>query len=1010
MSVQVDPIILQKLEDFRRRRRNLIFLRGFCSAVVSLLAVFSTIAVADYLVSVYVKGGMPDEVRTALSYIGYGVVVFAVWRTCARLLIHLPSRRHLARLIEQTAPDLREDLLSAVELGRDDGAELDSEVFRNLVQKDVSSRVKDLDMSNALPLTRLRRWLQATAALIVFTFVLLNIPDFGGQFQQLMGRALLPGANIAPLTDIEVAILAPNIEKTITPKSEPLRFLVEVKGKDKDQTFGRVELETKIKNAKLNPVAMAPRQANQFSLDYNVDREKFEYRIWVDGSPRTKWFDMDVASRPYVTSFTKTYRYPEYTKLEPITATEDRGDLSGWEGTEVDLVLNTNQVVTEGTMELDLTGGGLSKLQLSPTDDGKGLKTTLVLEKPGTYHTLGVTSQETGWKSKPSQAYEIAVQLDEAPAIRIVSPEEKSQLLAPDDILALTAVAEDDLALEKIEFHVRVNNRGWQKFPVPGLETPIDEKNVVLQFDLDLLELKLRPNDSATLKLVAYDRKGAIGESDPIQLSIISRDLDLSAIQTIKLKSLLVEGVTELAEAAEARAKENNELYSTFLKKNSEPISGATADSMRSLTRSLVEESTLLFDQTLTTLTAMPRGTDSLEVALVTRAVNAINQLRPGIASTYAEMALASEDPKIRKQAVQDLKGSIESDKGLLGNLRNMAKVILDQQVLAVGTTYLRQLLKNQGELIELAKGEYHYKLVARRQEVALNHWRTIENVFKAGSNRRTSATKQISKQEGSLRAALDAETPDRAKLASEIAKWNDSVRRFYEVEQNLLRSRTRSLRSNRENFLWQVRDSWHDIDEFAQKITLLNSNENEYAGMGRILGDRQWPALVSELQGRSRLEESRKDADSAFVKDTGQASRALQALGNQFRSQISAGEETVVIATKIREIAYLFRLLEAYHQVVEASGLASTFANKEKWEMMKSNNRADRAIHWATAASPWRALSGKIAGIPLDQLGGSNEDRNEAAKILRDLHRQPYATAIGTEMQKRVENLEHKP
>ncbi|MBT7740385.1 MAG: hypothetical protein HN727_01160, partial [Opitutae bacterium] len=158
MSVQVDPIILQKLEDFRCRRRNLIFLRGFCSAVVSLLAVFSAIAVADYLT----QARMPDEVRTGLSILGYAVVIYSVWRTCARLLIHLPSKRHLARLIEQTAPDLKEDLLSAVELGRDDGAELDSEVFRNLVQKDVSSRVKDLDMSNALPLTRLRRWLQAT--------------------------------------------------------------------------------------------------------------------------------------------------------------------------------------------------------------------------------------------------------------------------------------------------------------------------------------------------------------------------------------------------------------------------------------------------------------------------------------------------------------------------------------------------------------------------------------------------------------------------------------------------------------------------------------------------------------------------------------------------------------------------------------------------------------------------------------------------------------------------------
>ena len=172
MSVELDPIIAQKLEDFRRRRRNLIFLRGVCTAIVTLLGVFSTIAIADYLT----QARMPDQLRTVLSYSGYAIVVVAVWRTCVRLMIELPSRRKLARLIEQAAPELKEDLLSAVELGREDGMERDSEIFRKLVQQDVSSRVKSLDMTSTLPLTRLRRWLQATAGLIALTLLLLYNP------------------------------------------------------------------------------------------------------------------------------------------------------------------------------------------------------------------------------------------------------------------------------------------------------------------------------------------------------------------------------------------------------------------------------------------------------------------------------------------------------------------------------------------------------------------------------------------------------------------------------------------------------------------------------------------------------------------------------------------------------------------------------------------------------------------------------------------------------------------
>ena len=481
MSVQLDPIIAQKLEDFRCRRRNLIILRGICTAIVTLLGVFSSIAIADYLT----QARMPDELRTALSYLGYAIVVIAVWRTCARLLIQLPSRRKLARLIEQAAPDLREDLLSAVELARGDGMESDSEIFRKLVQKDVSSRVKTLDMTSTLPLARLRRWLVATAGLIALTLILLYNPEFGSKFQRAIGRALLPGANIAAVTDIEVTILAPGEDVTVTPKSEPLRFLIAVAGKEKGQSFGQVELETRIAGKKQKPIGMAGRKDNQFSIDYNVEREKFEYRILVDDSPVTmnvgsktaQWIEMDVASRPYVTSFTKTYHYPEYTKLETVTEAEkDQGNLEGWEGTKVDLVLHLNQPVTAGVIELDLTGTGASKLELTPNEDGTQLSGTHTLRNPGTYRVVDATSGETGWKSKPSQAYEINVQLDEAPGIRIVSPEERSVLAASDDIFPLTIEARDDLPLEKIEYHVQVNKRGWKKLPIPGLPTPIDKR------------------------------------------------------------------------------------------------------------------------------------------------------------------------------------------------------------------------------------------------------------------------------------------------------------------------------------------------------------------------------------------------------------------------------------------------------------------------------------------------------------------------------------------------------
>jgi hypothetical protein len=112
----------------------------------------------------------------------------------------------------------------------------------------------------------------------------------------------------------------------------------------------------------------------------------------------------------------------------------------------------------------------------------------------------------------------------------------------------------------------------------------------------------------------------------------------------------------------------------------------------------------------------------------------------------------------------------------------------------------------------------------------------------------------------------------------------------------------------------------------------------------------------------------------------------------------------------KFREIKDIFKLLETYHEAVESLGLASTFSNKEKWEMIKSDNRAERAIHWGAAAAPWRILSGRIAAIPHHQLAGTHDARTEASKILRELPKQAYVKDIDEEMEQRVEDLDRAP
>ncbi len=61
MSVSLNPITQQKLDQFDRRRRRLVLTRGICSGLVSFLLLMTLIATADWL------WVLPNSARWAMS-------------------------------------------------------------------------------------------------------------------------------------------------------------------------------------------------------------------------------------------------------------------------------------------------------------------------------------------------------------------------------------------------------------------------------------------------------------------------------------------------------------------------------------------------------------------------------------------------------------------------------------------------------------------------------------------------------------------------------------------------------------------------------------------------------------------------------------------------------------------------------------------------------------------------------------------------------------------------------
>ena len=168
MSSHLDPVILNKLQAFARRRRDLIIVRGVLVTLTLLIAAMLGVAAVDFWVPL-----LADGVRWALSGAAYLVVFATAWWQGVRPLLHAPNDRQLARIVEHAEPKLREDLLSAVELGHANGAVFDLEQFRVLLQKDVSARIRDLRVEALLPVRLLKRYFKLSAVIGILVLVLM---------------------------------------------------------------------------------------------------------------------------------------------------------------------------------------------------------------------------------------------------------------------------------------------------------------------------------------------------------------------------------------------------------------------------------------------------------------------------------------------------------------------------------------------------------------------------------------------------------------------------------------------------------------------------------------------------------------------------------------------------------------------------------------------------------------------------------------------------------------------
>ena len=994
MNTELDPIIARKLDDFRTRRRNLILLRGLCSGVLSFLGTFVLIALLDYLS----EGRMSSELRSWLSIVGYCLVLVLIWKTCLGPLLQLPSAKKLARLLEQSSPELKEDLLSAVELGVSKQGSPDSDTFRKLVQKQASSKASKLDIKSVLPLGTLKYWLRGTAGLIALTIALLQIPDFGSDFKLLMKRAIMPGSNLPPVTFFDVRILTPDENVTRTPSNEPLRFVASVIPKKEGKIFKEVTLETRTLNDIKN-IILTKRSQEKYFVDYNVGNEKFEYRILVDQAPQTEWRQMDVGTRPFIENFKKNYKFPEYSELAPVEKLDDHGDLKAWEGSTVELSMISNQPLKSGRLEFQWLEKPREIRELQPEMENNILHTSIRMTHPGTYRVKNLINEKLGWEGRPSSNFEITVVPDLAPSVQWVEPTERKLLVAPTDLLSFSALAQDDLGLARVEYLIKKNRKNWTVFPIPNLLDPRGLNTAAIVFNLDLLLHKLKPGDQAFLKLRARDLKGTSVETDAIELSVVSRDFDLSSIRLLEKKRIIISHFDSVKDELTQMQKGLQQSLREFQQnKDSKKI---LLEKVNQLEEELLILGKEAYEDNLQVLLGMPRGIDSYETSMMGKAFGQVVLSSANLwVNAIREIDAESESNRIRSKS-HELTKIINMRKGMVGNFRNIAQDLLNQHAEIIAVSYLESLQQRQRELIEDNQKRKPLPFLARRQEVALNQWDPISEALSHSLNwQRSSTLKRNKTKQLELNQKIENGVQSRDNLKKQIEEWNKSIDEILRSSHQKLAVKSReSFRHKAEELYWNLKRNhfyWDDLKRAWEQILRTNSEEEDL--VSKLLGKLE--VLISETMMYSKVEQSKKDQNSLFVKDAGQTGRALIKMQKDIRdANQDTSESYTSLYEKSKRLGDSFQILLLQHHLIGSANQVIYFMRQENGNFSKWKGAAC-ARQWGRVETVWKPILDEMIRLQVSK---------EAIDIMRRLPNQDYRKKVVKEMQSRVKSIHHE-
>ncbi|MBC8326223.1 MAG: hypothetical protein H8E27_11430 [Verrucomicrobia subdivision 3 bacterium] len=994
MSQPINPIIHGQLLAFRGRFRWLQFLRGASAGLIVFLGGLLLLAGADWFFV------MEDRTRWMLSGGVYFVALIVGWFACVRPLLRVLNERTLAAMIEEEAPELRKELLSAVELAGDDEG-MDSPVFRKKLQERVADRIQRVQMDSLLPAKRVQRWVIGAAAIFVAVAGLAST----GSGRQLLLRALAPTANLERVSRNRIALLEPNSFESTAPEGDNVPIRVQITGPNLEAA---PRLITELSDGARQEVPMDAAAEDEFTSTIAMAADSIRYQVHA-GDAVSRWYTLRSRRRPHVTSFTKIYHFPKYSGRASATFREEAGDLTALTGTEVELTVHLDQPVAEAVLHIQTTTS-TNTFTLTNSVSPREWSRRITLTDNGAY-TVHVKTTER-LENKHRAQYAITAQPDLVPQVRLTAPA-KDVTARPEDILQITGEAEDDVGLRELHQLVRVNTGAWTTNAIPIPQMPAT--NQAVKLDWDLLKLNAKPGDTVLTKLVAIDHAGNRAETRAVTLTLDSALFEAVRVAALNDQRSWVSVVNAAADAVAKFTKIFPNDVDAMLLPGSDVERRDKAT--QAITALAAAQSTwgLAGRRFPTALRKVHAGREAAGLTLLGRVAGRLEldwlpraklQLEPSQTAIVV-------DPKVKAHSA-GLAGLLENIDDANTRLRGAANAWLAADEAAVALDLLDYVSRAAVAMHRLAENENDPKAwerLARRQASVTKEIEVAEAVLGELAKRLTGEADKVIALQTQLKTARESLGEQlKAPPSAALLPAGRTLGQAVIVAAKILRPISEKLGKQAAVARAQLEKSDHGAAGAIRQVraaVLKRQQTTDELEMARQAGksplqpaannafaqarlEHEWNAAQSRLRRRAQLEEARRESVPAFVSDTSRAAAALGAV----RAGLDAGRAADAVAKQLNTLADAMHTLETAHQLALIEAAIKALSHRERWETKSTDVNSLRPRDWQWLRQQLSATPQQLRDAGL-----------EGAAELEAAARGEAAGSIGKEMQGRTKN-----